>query len=261
MRIVRYLDDGHEHTGVLNGQWLHSVADEPLTAGDVRRAPSTGTATTGVPSTLLCPVRPRTVFGMARNTGPADRAQPPQAFLKAVGSVAGPGAEIPIPEGIGRVDAEAEVAAVVGARTWQCEPHEVELLGLTVALDVTARRAQHDDPLWTEAKSRRGFTPLGPWIDTETDHADAEITLVRNGTEAARGSTADLARSVTEAVSYLSTLIELRPGDVVLTGAPSTFCEIRPGDVVTATVAGIGSLTNPVTTARTPALAGEADRV
>ncbi|MBA8823593.1 2-keto-4-pentenoate hydratase/2-oxohepta-3-ene-1,7-dioic acid hydratase in catechol pathway [Saccharopolyspora lacisalsi] len=249
MRVVRYREDGRTSAGVLAGQRLHPVADDALTPGDVARACRTTPEESGTPEELLAPVRPSTVFGMARNTGPGDRATPPRAFLKAAASVSGPGEAIPIPADIGRVDAEAEVAAVVGAPLWRVRPRDVELLGLTVSLDITARRAQQDDPRWTEAKSRRGFTPLGPWIETEADPTDAAITLTRNGATIAEGSTADLARSVTESVSYLSTLVELRPGDVVLTGAPSTFGAIAPGDVVTAAVAGIGALTNPVVAA------------
>ena len=249
MRVVRYREDGRPRAGVLDGHRLHPVADEALTPGDVARARSTTPGATGTPEELLAPARPSTVFGMARNTGPADRAAAPRAFLKAAASVSGPGAAIPIPADIGRVDAEAEVAAVIGTPLWHVRPRDVELLGLTVSLDVTARQAQQDDPRWTEAKSRRGFTPLGPWIETEADPTDAAITLARNGATIAEGSTADLARGVTESVAYLSTLVELRPGDVVLTGAPATFGAIAPGDVVTADVAGVGTLTNPVVAA------------
>lgn len=194
------------------------------------------------------PVRPGTVFGMAHNTGPVDRALPLGAFLKAAASVVGPGDPIPIPDGIGRVDAEAELAVVIAEPLRNASPDGLAaaVLGFTVALDVTGRDAQQRDPLWTEAKSRAGFTPLGPWVETDLDVADARISLRVNDVEAASGSTAGLARNPYECVAYLSTLVELRPGDVVLTGAPDTCAEVRPGDVVAAEIAGIGVLSCPV---------------
>ncbi len=199
--------------------------------------------------TWLAPVEPGTVFGMARNTGLHDRALPPRSFLKAVASVVGPGAEIPVPD-MGRVDAEAELAVVIGSVTWQIAPGAVRnhVRGFTVAIDVTGRDAQASDPLWTEAKSRRGFTPLGPWVDTAFEPGDAALRLWRNGMVVASGSVGELARGVAEVVSYLSTLVELRPNDVILTGAPGTSAEIVPGDTVTAEILGLGSLSCPVVT-------------
>ena len=93
---------------------------------------------------------------------------------------------------------------------------------------------KHRDHLWTEAKSRTGFTPLGPWIETDLDPGDLRMSLIVNGREAATGTTADLARGVGQVLAFLSELVELRPGDVVLTGAPGTYAPITPGDTITA---------------------------
>lgn len=259
MRIIRHGCEGHSHTSAVLGQRLHPLPD----VAPVREQPDsvcTGSSPSEVPRSLLAPVRPVTVFGMAHNTGHADRALPPQAFLKAAASVAGPDDPIPLPEGIGQVDVEVELAAVVDVPLWQKRPDEIRVLGFTIGLDVTAREAQHRDSLWTEAKSRRGFTPIGPWIETELDHTSAEIELWRNGDCAATGSTTDLARGVPEVISYLSTLVELAPGDVVLTGAPGTFAAVAAGDTVTASITGIGTLTNSVVSAEnaveTPVMPG-----
>lgn len=102
------------------------------------------------------------------------------------------------------------------------------------------------DPLWTEAGSRSGFTPRGPWIETDVAVDDARISLRLDDVEVASASTADLARGPFEVVAYLSELVELRPGDVVRTGAPGTTAPLRPGVSVTAEVAGIGALRCPV---------------
>ncbi|MGY0388226.1 fumarylacetoacetate hydrolase family protein [Nocardioides sp. WG-D5] len=187
---------------------------------------------------LLAPVEPRTVVGMAHNTGPSDRLLPPQAFLKPARSVIGPGDPVPVPAGLGLVHAEAELAVVIGSSG--------TVLGYTVANDVTARDLQAQDSLWTQAKGQRGFTPLGPWIETDLDPAGAVVGLRVDGEVAPEADTGRLARTVDEVVAWVSGFLPLGPGDVILTGAPGTSLPIRPGQQVTASVAGIGELVNPV---------------
>jgi len=200
---------------------------------------------------LLAPADPRVVLGMAHNTGPADRLLPPQAFLKPSRTVIGPGAPIPLPEGIGHVEAEGELAVVIGttARHLTAATAIDAVLGYTVANDVTARDLQRSDPLWTTAKGHDGFTPLGPWIETDLDALEVEITVSRNGRALRGASTRDLARDVVEVLVYVTSFLTLGPGDVVLTGAPGECARIVPGDDVAITVAGLGTLTNPVVAA------------
>lgn len=242
MRLVRYRAASGPRSGALVGGVLHPLpeptAEVPI--GDPF----------GSPESLLAPVLPGTVFGVASRVGAGGEVLPPVTFLKAVGSVAGPGDAIPLPSGIGLVEAAAELAVVVGSPMWQADPELVltRVLGYTIALDVTARDEQRRDPLWTAAKSRRGFTPLGPWIETRFDATDAAITLRRNGERVATGSTADLVRGIPETLSHLSTLVELNKGDVVLTGAPGTISPIEPGDSLVAEIDGIGQLTSRVVT-------------
>lgn len=188
---------------------------------------------------LLAPVVPRTVVGMAHNTGPDDRLLPPQAFLKPARSVIGPGEPVPVSAHLGVVHAEAELAVVIG--------REGEVLGYTVANDVTGRDLQAADSLWTQAKGQRGFTPLGPWIETDLDPVDAVVGLAVDGVPAESASTTHLARSVAEVVAWVSSFLPLGPGDVILTGAPGASLPIRPGQHVRASVADIGELGNPVT--------------
>jgi 2-keto-4-pentenoate hydratase/2-oxohepta-3-ene-1,7-dioic acid hydratase in catechol pathway len=187
---------------------------------------------------LLAPVEPRTVVGMAHNTGPADRLLPPQAFLKPARSVIGPGDPVPVSGDLGLVHAEAELAVVIGGSG--------RVLGYTVANDVTARDLQAQDSLWTQAKGQRGFTPLGPWIETDLDPAGAVVGLEVDATVAAPADTSRLARTVAEVVTWVSGFLPLGPGDVILTGAPGASLPIGPGQQVTARVDGIGELVNPV---------------
>ena len=150
----------------------------------------------------------------------------------------GPGDPVPVPAGLGLVHAEAELAVVIGSSG--------TVLGYTVANDVTARDLQAQDSLWTQAKGQRGFTPLGPWIETDLDAAGAVVGLRVDGEVAPEADTGRLARTVAEVVAWVSGFLPLGPGDVILTGAPGTSLPIRPGQQVTASVAGIGELVNPV---------------
>ncbi|HEY5854391.1 MAG TPA: fumarylacetoacetate hydrolase family protein [Aldersonia sp.] len=212
----------------------------------------TGTVVPVAGATLLAPVTPRTVVGMAHNTGPADRELPPQAFLKPAASVVGPGAPIPVPAGIGLVEAEAELALVIGRTATDLTATNAleHVLGYTVGNDVTARDLQRSDSLWFAAKGFDGWTPIGPVIATGLDPDDLALRLSVDGIDLRGASTADLARSVVECLVYVTSVLTLYPGDVLLTGAPGQPGPIAAGSEVAATVAGIGTLRNDVTARR-----------
>ncbi|MER7398385.1 fumarylacetoacetate hydrolase family protein [Streptomyces sp. NPDC000151] len=265
MRIARIAHAGGTAHAVLDGDTAELIAD-PFEAGPEAGGAADGGAADGAAGRapvrlgprlplaevrLLAPVRPRTVVGMAHNTGPADRALPPQAFLKPARSVIGPHEPVRLPDGIGRVDAEAELAVVLAASPAGHTPDTVlrTVFGWTVANDLTARDLQHTDPLWTAAKGHPGFTPLGPWIETAlADPDDAEVSLAIDGVPLRPAPTRELARGVAEILCYLGGFLPLGPGDVILTGAPGEYGPLRPGGRADATVAGIGTLTTPVHT-------------
>ena len=91
----------------------------------------------------------------------------------------GPGQPIELEAGQRAVDGEAELAVVIGSRARNLTPETAlaAVYGYTCANDVTDRAAQASDSLWTEAKSRDSFTPLGPWIRTDLDPADLPVRL------------------------------------------------------------------------------------
>jgi 2-keto-4-pentenoate hydratase/2-oxohepta-3-ene-1,7-dioic acid hydratase in catechol pathway len=199
---------------------------------------------------LLAPCRPRVILGMAHNTGPADRLLPPQAFHKSPHSVAAPGEAIELDPGHDNVHAEAEIAVVIGApvRNLPRANALAAVFGYTCANDVTDRAAQASDSLWTEAKSRDTYTPLGPWIRTDLDPADLAIQLGDDTGLGPPASTAGLARGVVDVLVYLSSVMTLRPGDVVLAGAAGPSRRLRPGGISRVIVPAIGELANPVVT-------------
>jgi 2-keto-4-pentenoate hydratase/2-oxohepta-3-ene-1,7-dioic acid hydratase in catechol pathway len=245
MRIARIVHRGRVSYAAVESQTL-TLVEDPFTmrAGRLPHAARIGLDDVR----LLAPVEPRTVVGMAHNTGPQDRELPPQAFLKPAGSVIGPGEVVGVPAGVGRVDAEGELAVVIGRTARDLTPDDAldAVLGYTVANDVTARELQQTDPLWTSAKGFDGFTPLGPWIDTDIDPDAALVQLTIGGRELAAGRTCDLARDVVEILVHVTSFLTLGPGDVVLAGAPGEYGEIVPGDDVSVTVEGLGTLSNPV---------------
>jgi 2-keto-4-pentenoate hydratase/2-oxohepta-3-ene-1,7-dioic acid hydratase in catechol pathway len=197
---------------------------------------------------LLAPCIPRVVLGMAHNTGPADRLLPPQAFHKSPHSVIGPGQPIELGMGRNSVDAEAEIAVVIGrlARNLSANNALDAVFGYTIGNDVTDRDAQTSDSRWTEAKSRDTYTPLGPWIRTDLDPADVTILLGDADHLGPAASTSGLARGIVEVLVYLTSVMTLHPGDIILAGATGPSHRLKPGDVSRINVPDIGELGNPV---------------
>ena len=201
---------------------------------------------------FLAPVRPRVVLGMAHNGSAADRQLPPQAFFKSARTVCGPNDDIVLDDNIGTVNVEGELVVVIGRTCRHLVPGQSRqhILGYTIANDVTSVDQIGFGGTLLQAKNGEGYTPLGPWIETAADPASLEITLLVRGVTVARAATSELAWRIDEQLVYLSSHLELGPGDVLLTGAPGTFAAVRPGDDVEIMLEGIGSLRNPVVRGR-----------
>ena len=175
---------------------------------------------------------------------PAD----PVMFLKPSTSVIGPGAPIRLPPSSTRVDFEGELAAVIGrpCRDVAAAQAKSVLLGYTIANDVTARDHQQADGQWTRGKGHDTFCPLGPWIDTTADPADLAISTTLDGETKQSSRTSLLLHDIGELVEWVSRVMTLLPGDVLLTGTPAGVGPITAGQTVEVTVEGIGTLSNPV---------------
>ena len=203
---------------------------------------------------LLAPVLPTKIVAVGRNYSEHARemnaAVPdvPVIFFKPVSAVIASGDVILIPPQSERVEHEAELAVVVGKRSRWLTPETVRdaIFGYTIANDVTARDLQQKDAQWTRAKGFDTFCPLGPWIETDLDVTALEVTCHVAGQLRQRGSTADMVFAVAYLVSYVSRMMTLEPGDVILTGTPAGVGPLHPGDTVVVRVAGIGELHNPV---------------
>jgi 2-keto-4-pentenoate hydratase/2-oxohepta-3-ene-1,7-dioic acid hydratase in catechol pathway len=120
------------------------------------------------------------------------------------------------------------------------------ILGYTCANDVTARDLQKKDGQWTRAKGFDTFCPLGPWIETELDPSDLAITTTVNGEKRQDSRTDKLLHQIPALVEYVTQVMTLLPGDVILTGTPEGVGPMQVGDEVSVTIENIGTLTNRV---------------
>lgn len=207
---------------------------------------------------LLAPVLPRSkVVGIGRNYAAHaaelgnDVPSEPLIFLKPNTSVVGPGDPVFYPRQSHEVHYEGELAVVIGriCRDVPIERVRDVIHGYTVANDVTARDLQRSDVQFTRAKGFDSFCPLGPWIETELDdelEAGARVQTYLNGDLVQDGKTSDMVFDVPALVAYVTSVMTLLPGDVILTGTPEGVGPMRVGDEVEVTVSGIGSLPNKV---------------
>ena len=210
---------------------------------------------------LLAPVLPRSkVIGIGKNYAAhaAEMGSEPPAeplmFIKPNTSVVGPGDRIFYPPQSENVHYEGELAVVIG-RMCRDVPREQAtdvIHGYTIANDVTARDLQASDVQFTRAKSFDSFCPLGPWIETDLDPQTfidgVRIQTHLNGDLMQDGSTADMIFDVPALISYVSSVMTLLPGDVILTGTPEGVGPMQVGDEVEVSIAGLGTLTNKVAT-------------
>jgi 2-keto-4-pentenoate hydratase/2-oxohepta-3-ene-1,7-dioic acid hydratase in catechol pathway len=205
---------------------------------------------------LLAPVLPSKVVAIGRNY--ADHAaelgnevpDDPIIFLKPSTAVVGPRDPIVYPTQLSeRVDFEGELAVVIGRLCREVPPERVAevIFGYTCANDVTARDLQAKDGQWARAKGFDTFCPLGPWIETDIDPADLELTTIVNGEIRQNSRTSLLLHNVTALVAYVTAVMTLLPGDVLLTGTPAGVGPLKDGDEVSVTIESIGTLTNGVT--------------
>ena len=168
----------------------------------------------------------------------------PMIFLKPPSAVIPHGVPIRIPAGIGRVDHEAELAVIIGRRARHVRREEAlsYVLGYTCANDVSARDFQKKDGQWGRAKGFDTFCPVGPWIETELDPSDLAVTCTVGGELRQSGRTSQMIFDVATLVSYVSAVMTLEPGDLLLTGTPEGVGPLAPGRRVVVSVEGIGDL-------------------
>lgn len=248
MRVVRLLHGGDCRYGLADETTVTLISDEPFAAWEPEGLLPLAEAR------LICPVAPTKVVCVGLNYRPHiiemghELPSEPVIFLKPSTAVIGPGQPIPIPEGVGRVDYEAELAVVIGRRTHRASAEEAaaNVLGFTCGNDVTARELQSIDGQWSRAKGFDGFCPLGPWVATDVDPSDLLIECFVNGELKQHARTSDMLFDPFELVSFVSSVMTLVPGDIIMTGTPGGIGPLSIGDSVEVRIEGVGSLVNPV---------------
>ncbi len=210
--------------------------------------------------TLLAPCAPSKVIAVGRNYAKHaaelnnDIPERPLLFMKPPTAVIAHEAAIYYPAQSQRVDYEGELALVIGGRCYKCEATEArsKIWGYTIANDVTARDLQKQDGQWTRAKGFDSFCPLGPWVVKEVP-VGAQLQTFVNDNEIPRqsASTTEMIFSPEHLVAYISQIMTLLPGDVVLTGTPEGVGPVTVGDRIRIKIEGIGSLENTVQTQKT----------
>ncbi|MBI4542235.1 MAG: fumarylacetoacetate hydrolase family protein, partial [Gemmatimonadetes bacterium] len=176
----------------------------------------------------------------------------PLLFLKPPSAVIGDGDAIVLPPESKQVEHEAEIGVVVG-RTLRCADERAArhaVAGITCVNDVTARDLQRTDGQWTRAKGFDTFCPVGPRllpVDLSSfDLSALEVICRVNGAVRQHGRAADMVFGIPALLAYISTIMTLEPGDLVVTGTPDGVGPLVAGDVVEVEVSGVGVLRNPV---------------
>lgn len=258
MRIVRFTPPqgsklgSDPHFGVMEDEkTIRAIASDPLYAGifkedetflleDVR---------------LLAPVIPRSkVVCVGKNY--ADHAaemggevpEEPIIFIKPNTSVIGPNDIIQWPSSSERIDHEAELAVVISKICKEVPRERAKdvIFGYTVANDVTARDLQKKDGQWSRAKGFDTFCPIGPWIDTEFVPGSQLVTATVDGELKQSAPLSDMVFDVPFIIEFVTKVMTLLPGDVILTGTPSGIGPMNAGGEVEVAVEGLGSLKNKV---------------
>lgn len=204
---------------------------------------------------LLAPCSPSKIVAVGRNYAQhaaemgSDIPAEPLLFLKPPTAIIAHHQDIVYPLQSERVDYEGELALIIGDRTKNCTPEQArnKIWGYTIANDVTARDLQQQDSQWTRAKGFDTFCPLGPWIVRELSPGAKIQTFINEENEPRQSATInEMVFSPETLVSYISGIMTLTPGDLILTGTPQGIGAMQTGDRVRIEIEGIGHLENYV---------------
>jgi len=252
MRIIRYRHHDHVDWGILVGDTVHALAGhlyDDVTPGEALYPLPSGSIA------LLAPAQPTKIVAVGRNYAAHaaelgnEVPEEPIIFLKPPSAIIGPHEAIVWPPASERVDYEGELAVVIGRRCHAISPAEAAgvVFGYTCANDVTARDLQkRGNGPWTRGKGYDTFCPLGPWIETDLNPADLRIVTRVAGEVRQDARTSLMIYSIPALISFISHIMTLEPGDVVLTGTPAGVGPVVVNETVEVEVEGIGVLRNPV---------------
>ena len=203
---------------------------------------------------LLAPVEPGKIIGIVQNfMKPAPEAgdelpQIPAIYFKPPSSVIGNGQSIILPPQAHQIEHEVQLAVVIGrsGRWITSEKAKDFIFGYTIATNVIARDLQKSDHQEARAYSFDTFLSLGPWLETELDVTDLLLTCRVKNELRQMASTREMIFTIPQLIAFVSSIMTLNPGDVILTGTPTGSGPLSPGDTVQSSIEGIGDLVNSV---------------
>ena len=249
MQIIRYAYQNEINWGWRHSDFIGKVDGDVF--GDFRRSDA------DLPMDkvkILSPVTPSKIICLGRNYAAhaaehqVEVPKIPLIFLKPPSSLLAPEETIILPPQSQQIEHEAELAVVIGKSGRWIEPDEAKkfIFGYTIANDVTARDLQRSDGQWTRGKGFDTFCPVGPTIETEFDDSDALITCKVNDQVRQMASTRDMIFPVETIIAFISSVMTLNVGDVILTGTPAGVGVLKSGDKIEIEIEGIGALVNKV---------------
>jgi 2-keto-4-pentenoate hydratase/2-oxohepta-3-ene-1,7-dioic acid hydratase in catechol pathway len=251
MQITRFLLNDEAAIGVIENGVVRQAQGDMF--GKLSVGPEVGVVNE---MSLLPPVVPSKLIAIGLNyqdhisqDAPGfETPENPIIFLKPPSALTGHNTNIVLPPGVERVDAEAELGVVIGrqARNVRAADAWDVILGLAPSNDVSARDYQFKDGQWSRAKGFDTFAPLGPAIITDIRADDLAITCRVNGEIKQQSSTRHLIFDVPYLIEFISRVMTLYPGDVIMTGTPAGPPKLEPGDVCEVEIAGVGVLRNGV---------------
>jgi 2-keto-4-pentenoate hydratase/2-oxohepta-3-ene-1,7-dioic acid hydratase in catechol pathway len=203
---------------------------------------------------LLTPVQPSKIICIGLNYAKHIEElghtlhEDPVIFLKPLTTLIGPEDEILLPKMSQQVEYEAELVVVIGKTLKDVPEDQVldSIFGYTCGNDVTARDLQRKDGQWTRSKGFDTFCPIGPYIVPDLNPSNLEIRSILNGEIKQSSNTEYFINSVPKLVSYISQIMTLSPGDVIMTGTPEGVGPMKSGDEISIQIEGIGELHNTV---------------
>lgn len=245
VRFARLKTSQGERFGKLDGERALLLDAAPWKDGK-----PTGETVPVAESSLLCPVEPRTIFGIGKNYKAhanemgGEVPKEPLVFAKATSSLLGPRGTVLLPPESVRVDYEAELGVVIGRRCRRVPVEEALsfVFGYTAVCDVTARDLQFGDGQWTRAKGFDTFCPVGPHIVTGIDPGGLDLELTIRGEARQAANTRDMVFDVARLVSHISNFATLQPGDLIATGTPDGVGPLAEDDEVEVSISEIGTL-------------------
>jgi 2-keto-4-pentenoate hydratase/2-oxohepta-3-ene-1,7-dioic acid hydratase in catechol pathway len=247
MKFTRFQTENEVCAGVLEGRNIKQISGDIFSDWEY-----TGHVYETNQVKLLAPLEPNQIIGIGANFVVKKEELPeslpdiPVFFFKPVSSVVGPEESIVIPESIDSVKFESELSVVIGKEARNVPVEEIldYVFGYTVGNDVTAPQFFHEAGHWTIGKSFDTFTPLGPVIETELDPFNVRVEARLNEEEKQNSPTSLMIVPIREMISYLTKVMTLKPGDVILTGSPVGAEMVKAGDVIECEIKEIGTLKN-----------------